>query len=219
MPQPHDQGVIAVGSPDVIADVSDILLQVLTAAVHESDPTAQVRLVELVGQQQGGGGGTLGLELFLYEVTEDPSTRNRPPRRTVVEDPVSGAILQERRRADMALLLRYLVIPTGKTPDAQQRLLGSAMRALYDHAILQAPQLVAAAQSNSVADAGEPLTLRLAPLSLDERAKVWWAIAQPYRLSLNYEVRVVNLASRDITTDSAVTGGAVDVGQIAGVRP
>lgn len=101
------------GSPEVIADVSDILLKVLTAAVHESDATAQVRLVELVGQQQGGS-GVLGLELFLYEVAEDPSTRNRPPRRTVVVDPAGGAVRQERRRADMALLLRYLVIPTGR---------------------------------------------------------------------------------------------------------
>jgi hypothetical protein len=93
------------------------------------------------------------------------------------------------------------------------------MRALYDDAILQGPSLVPAAQSNSVADAGESLKLRLAPLSLDERAKVWWAISQPYRLSLNYEVRVVNLASRDITRESAVTGGGVGVGPSAGVRP
>jgi hypothetical protein len=139
----------------------------------------------------------------------------------VVEDPDTGALRQERRRADMALLLRYLLIPTGGTPDAQQRILGRAMRALYDDAILQGPSLVPAAQSNSVADAGESLKLRLAPLSLDERAKVWWAISQPYRLSLNYEVRVVNLASRDITTESAVTGGGVGVGvgSSAGGRP
>ncbi|MFE2567057.1 DUF4255 domain-containing protein [Streptomyces mirabilis] len=171
------------GSADVIADVSDILVHVLTAAVRESDAHARVRLVELVGQQRGGGHGALGLELFLYEVAEDPSARNRPSRHTVVEDPGTGAVRQERRRADMALLLRYLLIPTGGTPDAQQRILGRAMRALYDDAILQGPSLVPAAQSNSVADAGESLKLRLAPLSLDERAKVWWAISQPYRLS------------------------------------
>ncbi|MGW0558909.1 DUF4255 domain-containing protein [Streptomyces sp. NPDC002926] len=209
--------MIAVGSPDVIADVSDILLKVLTDAVRESGSQAQVRLVDLIGQQQGGNSG-LGLELFLYEVAEDPSARNRGPRHTVVEDPVTGAVRQERRRADMALLLRYLLVPTGGTPDAQQRMLGRAMRALYDDAILQGPLLVAAAESNSVAEAGESLKLRLAPLSLDERAKVWWAISQPYRLSLNYEVRVVNLASRDITAASAVTGGGVAVGQRAGVR-
>jgi hypothetical protein len=213
--------VVAVGSADVIADVSDILVHVLTAAVHESDAHARVHLVELVGQHRGGGHGRLGLELFLYEVAEDPSARNRPSRHTVVEDPDTGAVRQERRRADMALLLRYLLIPTGGTPDAQQRILGRAMRALYDDAILQGPSLVPAAQSNSVADAGESLKLRLAPLSLDERAKVWWAISQPYRLSLNYEVRVVNLASRDITRESAVTGGGIGVGAgpSAGVRP
>jgi hypothetical protein len=76
--------VVAVGSADVIADVSDILVHVLTAAVRESDAHARVRLVELVGQQRGVGHGALGLELFLYEVAEEPGARNRPSRHTVV---------------------------------------------------------------------------------------------------------------------------------------
>ncbi|MFC4502833.1 MULTISPECIES: DUF4255 domain-containing protein [Streptomyces] len=206
------------GSADVIADVSDILLHVLREAVSESDDQATVRLVELVGRTHGGN-CPLGLELFLYEVAEDPSARNRPPRHTAVEDPFTGAVRQESRRPDMALLLRYLLVPTGGTPDAQQRILGQAMRALYDEAILQGPSLVPAAQGNSVAAAGESLKLRLAPLSLDERAKVWWAISQPYRLSLNYEVRVVNLASRDVTGAAPVTGGGVGIGQGTGERP
>ncbi|GGR38866.1 DUF4255 domain-containing protein [Streptomyces netropsis] len=200
------------GSHDVIADVSDILLRVLTEAVREPGSEPTVRLVDLIGRQPGSPGG-LGLELFLYEVAEDPSARNRPDRHTLVEDPVTGAVRQERRRAAMALLLRYLLVPTGGTPDAQQRMLGRAVRALYDDAVLQGPSLVPAAESNSVAAAGESLKLRLAPLSLDERAKVWWAIAQPYRLSLNYEVRVVNLDSRDVSDRSAVTEAEVGVGQ------
>jgi hypothetical protein len=37
------------------------------------------------------------------------------------------------------------------------------------------------------------LKITLSPLTLDERARVWFAIQKPYRLSLTYEVRVVNL--------------------------
>ncbi len=62
---------------DVIADVSDILVHVLTAAVRESDAHARVRLVELVGQQRGVGHGALGLELFL--LTRSPRARRTQP--------------------------------------------------------------------------------------------------------------------------------------------
>ena len=30
-------------------------------------------------------------------------------------------------------------------------------------------------------------------MQLEDRARVWWAIGQPYRLSVNYEVRVVDI--------------------------
>ncbi|WP_255345511.1 DUF4255 domain-containing protein [Streptomyces chartreusis] len=196
------QGVIAVGGTDVVGDVSELLVRVLTEAVKDPDSAPVVELVDLVAGQSGGG--QVGLQLFLYEVTEDPSARNRGPRQTLVEDPVTGAVHQETRRADMALLLRYLLIPVGGGPAAQQHVLGRAMRALYDDAILRA--------AGMSFQAGESLKLRLAPLTLDERAKVWWAISQPYRLSLNYEVRVVNLASRDMSAGAPVSEAAVGLG-------
>jgi hypothetical protein len=39
------------------------------------------------------------------------------------------------------------------------------------------------------------LKVTLSPLTLEERARVWYAIEKPYRLSITYEVRVVNLDS------------------------
>jgi hypothetical protein len=33
----------------------------------------------------------------------------------------------------------------------------------------------------------------LSPIELEDRARVWTAIGQTYRLSVNYEVRVVNV--------------------------
>jgi len=35
----------------------------------------------------------------------------------------------------------------------------------------------------------------MSPLSLEERTRVWHAVQKPYRLSVSYEVRVVNLDS------------------------
>jgi hypothetical protein len=37
-------------------------------------------------------------------------------------------------------------------------------------------------------------------LTLEERARVWYAIEKPYRLSLTYEVRVVNLDAVTVQT-------------------
>jgi hypothetical protein len=37
-------------------------------------------------------------------------------------------------------------------------------------------------------------------MQLEDRARVWSAIGQPYRLSVNYEVRVVDI---DVTTETS----------------
>jgi hypothetical protein len=45
------------------------------------------------------------------------------------------------------------------------------------------------------------LRVSLAPMQLEDRARVWWAIGQPYRLSVNYEVRVVDIDA-EISADA-----------------
>ncbi|MCX4596314.1 hypothetical protein OG819_43685 [Streptomyces sp. NBC_01549] len=79
------------GSADVIADVSDILVHVLTAAVRESEAQARVHLVELVGRHRGGGHGRLGLE----------RERNRPWRMAF---PPSAPLCPRLRLAGLARL-------------------------------------------------------------------------------------------------------------------
>jgi hypothetical protein len=88
----------------------------------------------------------------------------------------------------MALLLRYLLTPWGGDQPTEQRIVGRAMQVLYDDAILDGVQL-----RDGLRGSRDTLKVTLAPLTLEERTRVWWAIQKPYRLSLNYEVRVVNL--------------------------
>ena len=47
----------------------------------------------------------------------------------------------------------------------------------------------------SLAAEDQALKVTLAPLSLEERTRVWHAVQRPYRLSISYEVRVVRLDS------------------------
>jgi hypothetical protein len=59
---------------------------------------------------------------------------------------------------------------------------------LYDEAIISGTQL-----QGGLAGTNQALKVTLAPITLDERARVWFAIQKPYRLSITYEVRVANL--------------------------
>jgi hypothetical protein len=168
---------------DVISDVSRMLEGVLTDAMSTlTPPPAPVAKVHDLT-------GTIPtapplLTLFLYEVCEDPSMRNRPRTRET-----DGNDFQ-LRKPPMALILRYLMTAWGGDPVTEQRMLGRVMHVLYDQAILSGPVLI-----GSLAGRDEPIHITLAPLSLEERARVWWSIQKPYRLSLNYEMRVANLDS------------------------
>ena len=101
----------------------------------------------------------------------------------------------------MALRLHYLLTPWGGDSVTEQQILGRAMQALYDDAILAGTDLLGGLQGSA-----DTLKITLIPLTLEDRARVWYAIQKPYRLSVNYEVRVVNL---DATDGTARRGRAV----------
>ncbi|EFL29118.1 MULTISPECIES: DUF4255 domain-containing protein [Streptomyces] len=171
------------GDFGVIADVSTVIVETLTRALHELSPV-DPPIAELNDLSETVQTPPAKLTVFLYEIAEDPTSRNRPPVRSQPPDQPFT------RKPPMALLLRYLVTPWGGDPITQHRMLGRAMQTFYDDAILDGTQL-----SGSLAASTDSLHLSLTPLTLDQKSWVWYAIQKPYRLSLNYEVRVVNLDS------------------------
>ena len=124
------------------------------------------------------------LTLTLYDLVEDPCARNRPNRRQF--DPVLQRIVTTRPPA--SLMLRYLVTPWSGDPLSDLRVLGRAVQTLYDHGIISGPDL-----RGSLFDADEAVQVTMAPLSLEDRTHVWRSINSNYRLSANYEVRVVHI--------------------------
>jgi hypothetical protein len=169
------------GDFGVIADVSNTIVTALTQALRslggEQPPIAVLHdLVDTPTTPPPT------LTVFLYEIAEDPASRNRPPVRSLPPDPPTT------RKPPMALLLRYLITPWGGDQPTQHRMLGRALQVFYDDAILDGTQL-----SGSLAATTDSLHLSLTSLTLDQKSWVWYAIQKPYRLSLNYEVRVVNL--------------------------
>jgi Pvc16 N-terminal domain len=177
----------------VIGDVSAIIVRTLTAAFADLQPVPPV--VELNDLSDAVQTPVPKLTVFLYDIAEDPASRNRPPIRSQPPEPATV------RKPPMALLLRYLLTPWGGSQVTQHQMIGRTLQALYDDAILDGGQL-----TGSLAGSTDALHVTLTPLTLDQKSWVWYAIQKPYRLSLNYEVRVVNLDALSAAPVSPVTG-------------
>ena len=170
----------AVATFNAIQEVSEILRRVLDAGLTAVGATCIVH--DLVANPAAG----MTLTLTLYEIAEDPSSRNRPDIRVLQNNQVLT------RRSPAALLLRYMITAwSGRIVD-DQKILGRAIQTLYDQAIISGPQLA----GTSLLDRDEAIAATMIQQSIEDRTHVWRAYDKPYRLSVNYEVRVVKIDSQ-----------------------
>ena len=184
----------------VISDVSTSLVTLLDQDLRRPPLNARALLDDLSGAAPAG----LTLTITLYEILEDAPSRNRPrPQR-----PDGTAVVSTK--PPMALRLHYLLTPWGGDALTEQQILGRAMQALYDDAILAGTELLGGLQGSA-----DTLKITLIPLSLEDRSRVWYAIQKPYRLSVNYEVRVVNLDATEEQRDEVVRSSTLDADLIA----
>jgi hypothetical protein len=129
-------------------------------------------------------GARSGLSVWLYRLTRDEATLNRPPER----------ITPTRvKRVPLPVRLHYLIAPiTGSTavdaPETEQVILGKALQALHDH-----PQLSGVDLKDDLRGTSAVITARFEALAIDELARIWDALAASYRTSVSYEVTVVDI--------------------------
>ena len=177
---------------DVVAAVSSTLESVVTSGLSTLDPTSPP-----VGEQHNLMGSVATsparVTLFLYEVVEDPSARNRPH----VQQMAPPDIVV--RKPPMALLLRYMMTPWAGRLDTEYLMLARVMQTFYDKSIISGTDLAGSLQNTN-----EALKVSLAPITLEDRTRVWMSVQKPYRVSLTYEVRVVNLDALGAETVKAV---------------
>jgi|SRR5690242_5796650 len=177
----------------VVNLVSRALEQLLTAALADIDP-ANPPFAQLHNLKPPPGGQPPVLTLFLYEIIEDPTVRNRNLSREIDTTPATP--VYRIRKPPMALILRYLVTPWAGDRQTEHLIIGRTLQVLYERQIHRGANLTPELELDA-------LSVTLAPLSLEERTRVWWSIQEPYRLSLNYEVRVVDLDVRPGVGDQA----------------
>ena len=139
-----------------------------------------------------------GVNLYLYRVTESPFLKNQPwpGDRTTPGSPQPA----------LSLELFYLLTPLGKKPDDDafdqgddsHTMLGVAMRTLQDNPVLNdvhipgfdADTVLPPFLQNSF----ERIKVTLLPTTIDELSKIWATINKPYRLSVAYDVSLVQIA-------------------------
>lgn len=168
------------GNYPVIGDVSETLRSVINAGLSSLVPAPTVEVHDLQGAIPTA---PAHVTICLYDVTEDPSAKNRPHRKSTGP---AGTFRIEK--PPMALLLRYLVTPWSGTRAADHQILGRVMQILYDGAIIHGPAL-----QGGLAGTSEALKITMSPIPLQERFWLWQAVQKAYRISVTYEVRVVNL--------------------------
>jgi hypothetical protein len=172
---------------EVIAAASETLRDVLKTAMTDAGLDVDVELDDL---QFDPPFSNPTLTIFLFEIGEDPSARNRP--RVRETNPPNLTI----RKPPVALVLRYLLTAwrgqAAADQQTPQKILGQAIHVLYNKAILSGPDLQGVLKGTD-----EALKVTMSPLSLEDRTRVFNAVQKAYRLSVSYEVRAVNIDSEE----------------------
>jgi len=148
------------------------------------------------------------LSIFLFEIMEDASARNEPR----VRQTQKNAVVMQK--PPLALQLNYLFTPWTGNFQTDQQLLGRVLQLFYEQAILTGPVL-----QGQLAGTTTALKVTLHTLTLEERTRIWLALTRPYRTSLSYGVRVVNIDVTQSETTSSVMNGRLVSSILPGGTP
>ena len=140
--------------------------------------------------------------LFLFRVAENTYAKNQ------IRLPVGTDVLQ---KPPLALNLFYVLTPFAEDKLDEHRVLGEAMRVLYDHAIVSGTLL-----SGTLENSTDELKIDLCQFSLEELTRIWNALTRPYRLSVCYEVRIILVDSSIARSTVRVTEKQTVYSQITG---
>jgi hypothetical protein len=142
------------------------------------------------------------LSLYLYQISSNTHVNNRPP--------VSSG-QGEQLYPSLSLNLSYLLTPMHSSAARCQLILGRAMQSLAASPIIRANFL-----DSDRRPAAPEVRLTLNPITMEEIARIWNALNEPYRLSVCYQVQVVSIDSiRPPEQESLVMERLLDIHQIS----
>jgi hypothetical protein len=132
------------------------------------------------------GGGPRRINLFLYKIQENPHLRN-------LDWQASPSLPGELTPPPLSLNLYYLMTPYAANDSSLgnatvHEILGEAMRVFHEHPVVPDAYL-----AGDLGDGREQLTVVHNGVNVEEVSQVWSTFSQPFRLSVLYEVSVVQL--------------------------
>lgn len=163
-----------------IGMVSESLRNLL---VGEMTVTPAVNVTILAPDEPGGN---RRINLFLYKVQENPFLKN-------MDWQVRPGAPSQLVPPPLSLTLFYLLTPYAQSDPqtgnvAAHEILGEAMRVFYENPVVPEAYLVL-----GLRESRERLKIVLNTLDLDELSRVWATFTEPFRLSVLYEISVVQL--------------------------
>jgi hypothetical protein len=165
-------------------------------------------IVSITNPQEMSEAHQEGVSLWMYRVIRDADRLNQPNTRL---NP------RQSRFPSLPLRLHYLVTPfvragQANSAELEQRILGKVMQTFNDH-----PRFRGADLQGDLSGSAQEFQVLLESLLLEDIARVWNALNQPYQLSVSYEVAVVNIDSELIESvapvQSAEPVSAIIVGE------
>lgn len=182
-------------SIEIINHVNTALFNILRESLRESlGPDLNITFGS-PADEEGSGDNAPRLYVFLYNIIEDAYTKNRP------EEFRGGARLLSFK-PPLAVSLYYMLTPysaprsstTADPPDRVQAhtMIALAMRAFYDNVLISPKYFPAntALQESQV-------RISSVQMNLEEITKIWSSFNRPFRLSLCFEVSIVQIQSEE----------------------
>jgi hypothetical protein len=194
----------------MIRHVTEALLEILRRSVADITPTVDVRAAPLEVVSRLGVGQLV--DLYLYRVVESPELKNQGPRYESVTT-TTGAQQILVRRDPLSVNLHFLLIPYALQDESYletYELLGRAMKALHDNGIFSPGALGIATDPSELA---LDYRITLESLTVTELGQIWEAVHEPYRLSVSYVVRTVQILSGDTETTRRVSTRRLESGE------
>ena len=188
----------------ILSDVSMTVVRMLREQLCP-DPVPSPESIQPASPADKNADYHLGV--FLYDIREIGEYRR--------SERVRGAQGQITYPA-RPLSLHYMLYLNSKAQiasgaEAEQRILGRAMQAILDHAVLPVSKFHLFSGDAEV----EPV-LSLQNLSFEEKGRIWSALSVPYQISIFFTAAPVLLSSRHEEQVTRVT--QVEIGTHNGVR-
>lgn len=171
------------GDYTVIGAVSKTLRDLLRDNITNStDPHIKGVAIHLLSpKEMQSAGETSGVSVWLYKVSRMAEMLNDPPPRRKPDQIAHNCL---------PVLLYYLVTPMTTHPETRHVLLGKVLQVFNDHAILRGSDLMGSLQGTD-----EQIRVNLEALTLEELSLVWYALGEPYQLSVTYLIQLAKIDS------------------------